>query len=101
LGQGFVAGVISAAVTLLIGFQKAFNFSEKADFYRIVHTEAKGLRDHLTYKVHSVEQLEATVDTLKVLRDQTAKKLPRGQSMEEVLSLDSTQQGGPKPRSRR
>ena len=41
-GQGFVAGVISAAVTLLIGFQKAFNLSEKADFYRIIHTEAKG-----------------------------------------------------------
>ena len=79
-GQGWTPGVISATVTLLIGLQKVFNFSEKADFYRIVHTEAKGLRDHLTYKVHSAEQLDATVDALKVLRDQTARKLPRGRA---------------------
>jgi hypothetical protein len=100
-GQGFIAGVISAAVTLLIGFQKAFNFSEKADFYRIVHTEAKALRDHLTYKVSSAEQLDAAVDALKVLRDQTARKLPRGRSMEEAMNMDSPQQDEPRPRSRR
>jgi hypothetical protein len=90
LGYGFVAGVIGAITTLFIGFQNAFNFAEKAGFYSVIHNEAKTLRDHLNYKVHSTAEFEAVVDALAALRIHLAQNLPKGQGMEEVKKLCAT-----------
>lgn len=90
LGYGVAAGLIGLAVTLFIGLQNAFNFSEKADFYRIVHVEAKVLRDQTVYKVRSQGDLERLVDTLTTLRRYAAQRIPKGRGIEVVKEIYSS-----------
>lgn len=87
LGYGIVAGFLGLAVTLFISLQNAFNFSEKAEFYRVIHNEAKILRDRLRYKVYCKEELEGIVDSFASLRRRAAEKLPRGKGIEVVKEI--------------
>lgn len=82
LNHGFLAGVLGIVITALIGLQNAFNFSERADFYHIIHNEAKALRDRLRYKVSTTQEFRTVVDELGILRNHAAKELPRGKGME-------------------
>jgi hypothetical protein len=95
LNYGFLAGVMGMMITALIGFQNAFNFSEKADFYHIIHNEAKALRDRLRYKVATAQEFGTVVDELGVLRNYAAKELPKGKGMETVREMYSGSQPQP------
>lgn len=53
------AGIISLIITLFISFQNAFNFAEKAEFYRVIHGEAKILRD--VYDTRFIHRLTLTL----------------------------------------
>lgn len=90
LGYGVAAGLIGLVITLFVGLQNAFNFSEKADFYRIVHVEAKVLRDNAAYKVRSQADLERLVDALSMLRKYAAQNIPKGRGIEVVKEIYSS-----------
>ncbi|MFN6561247.1 MAG: DUF4231 domain-containing protein [Nostoc sp. ChiSLP01] len=49
MDQGRLAAILGLVITLFIALQSAFNFEEKYYFYRILHVEAKSLRDRLQY----------------------------------------------------
>jgi pyruvate/2-oxoglutarate dehydrogenase complex dihydrolipoamide acyltransferase (E2) component len=84
LEYGIVAGIGGVAITTLIYLQNAFNFAERANFYLVIHEEAKVLRDRLRYKVSSAADLGAVVDALGDLRLRAAKSIPKGKGMEAV-----------------
>lgn len=82
LGHPQLAGVLGAAVTILIGFQSSFAFRERARFHLIIHNEAKVLRDRLQYAVKTNDQLEEVVYALGRLRSYEGKELPLGKALE-------------------
>src|SRR5215212_2463250 len=69
LGQGTMAGIVGVILTTLLSTQKAFNFSDKADFYRRIHMQTKELRDRLMYKVDSESEMQTLVDDFIALRN--------------------------------
>ncbi|MFN6566569.1 hypothetical protein [Dendronalium sp. ChiSLP03b] len=87
LGYGVASGIFGLIITLFISLQNAFNFAEKAEFYRVIHAEAKILRDRLRYKVHSSTDFDAIVDSLIILRRQAEKDIPKGKGMEVVKDI--------------
>jgi hypothetical protein len=82
-GQATIAGVIGAILTALLSLQKVFNLSEKANFYRGLHMQTKELRDKLTYKVSTEEDLQAIVDSFIAMRNDRILKNPRRRSLDE------------------
>jgi len=87
-----LAGVAGVVITVLIGFQNAYNFAERAEFYLLVHEEAKVLRDRVQYKVSTIEDFEKVVDALGQLRVHAAKNLPKGKGMEAAKEIYSSTQ---------
>lgn len=92
LGYAMLAGVAGVVITVLIGFQNAYNFAERAEFYLLVHEEAKVLRDRVQYKVSTIEDFEKVVDALGQLRVHAAKNLPKGKGMEAAKEIYSSTQ---------
>jgi hypothetical protein len=89
LGHGMVAGLLGLAVTLFISLQHAFNFSDKAEFYSVIHSRAKILRDRLRYKVHSRKEFEDVVDSFGVLRKHAAENVPKGKGIDVVKEINA------------
>ncbi|MCU8479312.1 hypothetical protein M2G46_23345, partial [Vibrio vulnificus] len=75
---------LGALLTIIISLQAAFNFSERADFYLNIHTEAKALRDNVKYKVKSQDDLFDSVDALGALRKKASVELPKGKGMKAI-----------------
>jgi ABC-type transport system involved in cytochrome bd biosynthesis fused ATPase/permease subunit len=90
IDQGFWAGVGGLVLTTLLSVQKVFNTSEKANFYRTMHMQTKSLRDRLTYKVSSEEDLQAIVDAFMSLREQRISSNPRRRDWEEAGSSNNS-----------
>jgi hypothetical protein len=90
LGYGVLAGIIGLCILACISFQKAFNYGEKAEFYRMIHTEAKILRDRLRYRVYTASDFEAVFDAFASLRKH-ADEIPAGKGMEVVEELYAKQ----------
>jgi hypothetical protein len=86
-GYGVASGIIGLIITLFISFQNAFNFAEKAEFYRVIHAEAKTLRDRLRYKVYSSTDFDALIDSFIILQRQAEKDIPKGKGMEVVKEI--------------
>jgi hypothetical protein len=87
LNQGIIAAILGVCIGFLIGLQNAFPLSEKAEFYRLVVTEAENLIFELKYEVESEQQFREVVNKFQGLRDHAAKSLPRGQGMEAVKDM--------------
>jgi hypothetical protein len=81
--QATIAGIIGAILTALLSLQKVFNLSEKASFYRGFHIQTKELRDKLTYKVSTEEELQAIVDSFIAMRNDRILKNPRRGNLDE------------------
>jgi hypothetical protein len=82
-GQATIAGIIGAILTALLSLQKVFNLSEKASFYRGFHIQTKELRDKLTYKVSTEEELQAIVDSFIAMRNERVFQNPRRGNLDE------------------
>jgi len=89
LGYGIIAGLLGLGVTLFVSLQNAFNFSDKADFYRVIHNESKILRDRLRYKVDSSEDFVALIDAFGMLRRHASEKIPKGKGIEVVKEIQA------------
>jgi hypothetical protein len=87
LGYGMIAGLLGLGVTLFVSLQNAFNLSDKADFYRVIHNEAKILRDRLRYRVHSEKDFDDVIESFGLLRRHAAEKLPKGKGIEVVKEI--------------
>ncbi|HDY8039504.1 TPA: hypothetical protein ACGUOS_004401 [Vibrio vulnificus] len=83
-GKSELSPFLSALLTIIISLQAAFNFSERADFYLNIHTEAKALRDNVKYKVKSQDDLFDSVDALGALRKKASVELPKGKGMKAI-----------------
>jgi hypothetical protein len=83
-GKSELSPYLGAFLTIIISLQTAFNFSERADFYLNIHTEAKALRDNVKYKIKSQEDLFDSVDTLGALRKKASIELPKGKGMKAI-----------------
>jgi hypothetical protein len=81
-GQATIAGIVGAILTLLLSFRKVFNFSEKASFCRGFHIQTKELRDKLTFKVSTEEELLAIVDSFIAMRNERILKNPMRGSLD-------------------
>jgi hypothetical protein len=86
---GVIAGVLGLFITLLLGFQNAFYFGEKAEFYRVVATEAENLRSALDYRVRTDADFQEILAAFLTLRKHTATNLPKGKGMEVVREIYS------------
>ena len=84
---GVLAGVLGLFVALFIALQNAFSISEKAEFQRLVFTEADNLHDLLTYRVRTQSQFDAVLDSFMTLKKHAATNLPRGKGMEVVKEM--------------
>jgi len=76
-----VAGVLGIAMTVLIGLNDAFNFSEKANFYAGIHAEGKALRDRLRYLVKSEQEFKDAFNEYQGLRLKSAQQAPKGKGI--------------------
>ncbi len=81
-GQGTIAGIIGAILTALLSLQKVFNLNEKASFYRGFHMQTKELRDKLTYKVSTEEELQVIVDSFIALRNDRILRNPKRRDLD-------------------
>jgi hypothetical protein len=77
-GHGLEAGIMASVIGAIVALQKHFRWAQRSDLYRLLHVEAKNLRDRLNFKVRTVAEFEAIVDALAALRRHAASKLPEG-----------------------
>jgi hypothetical protein len=89
---GVIAGVLGLFITLFLALQNAFYFGEKAEFYRVVATEAENLRSALAFRVRDGEEFQTIVEAFLTLRKNTATNLPKGKGMEVVREIYSAGQ---------
>jgi hypothetical protein len=85
--KGKLAGILGLLLTLFIALQNAFYFNEKAEFYRLVATEADNLRYLLKFKVQTQSELHSVLDAFMTLKKYAATNLPRGKGMEVVKEM--------------
>ncbi len=78
-----LAGVLGAISASVLTVQKFFNFDEKAQFYRRVNMQTKALRDRVTYKVASVEELQEIVDAFIEIRNDRISSNPKRRRLED------------------
>lgn len=81
-GKAEMAGVVGAILTALLSLQKIFNLDEKASFYRGFHMKTKDLRDRITYKVGTEEELQIVVDSFMELRSDRISSSPRRKGLD-------------------
>lgn len=86
-GYGKLAGILGLFITLLIALQNAFYFGEKAEFQRLVATEAENLISMLKFKVKTESDFETVLEAFLTLKKHTAANLPRGKGMEVVRDM--------------
>ncbi len=86
-GAGELAALLGAFVAMLIGFDRAFAYGEKADFYRILLADGENLLTALRLDVHADMDFEEVVRRFLVLRKYAAEKLPRGTRMKAVRNM--------------
>ncbi|GKQ99781.1 hypothetical protein [Aeromonas hydrophila] len=84
LGLEKYSPYIGIVLTVTISMQTAFNFSERADFYLNIHTQAKSLRDRIKFNVKTEKELENVVDILSQLRMKASSEIPKGKGMKVV-----------------
>ena len=78
-----LAGILGAISASVLTIQKVFNFGEKAQFYRRIHMQTKELRDRVTYKVTSVEELQEVVDTFIEIRNNRISNNPKRRKLKQ------------------
>ena len=81
-GKAEMAGVVGAILTALLSLQKIFNLDEKASFYRGFHMKTKDLRDRITYKVGTEEELQIVVDSFMELCSDRISSNPRRKGLD-------------------
>ncbi len=86
-GPGWLAGALGLIVTLFIALQNAFFFSEKAEFQRVVFTEAENLLSLLKFRVRSPAQFDSVIDAFMTLKKSGATGLPHGKGMQVVKEM--------------
>jgi hypothetical protein len=89
LEQSKVAGVLGLLTTLFIALSDAFNFSEKADFYLLIHSSAKSIRDRLKYMINSDADFSSAFDDFQSLRLRAANEVPKGKGIGVAKQLTS------------
>jgi hypothetical protein len=85
--NGKAAGILGLSITLLIALQSAFNFGEKAQFYRIAFTESENLLTKLDFKVHTRAEFLDVLDEFITLKKYAVTNLPTGRGMEVVKEI--------------
>ena len=86
-GAGELAALLGAFIAVLIGFDQAFAYGEKANFYRIIVADGENLLTDLRLGVDTEEGFKKAMQKFLVLRKYGAEKLPRGKGMETVRSM--------------
>jgi hypothetical protein len=87
LGYPTAAGILGLMVALCIGLQNAYAFGEKAEYQRIVATEAENLLSRLQIEVKGESDFEKLFSEFLVLRTSAAKNIPRGKTIEAVREM--------------
>ncbi|MEM7773945.1 MAG: hypothetical protein AAF327_26020 [Cyanobacteria bacterium P01_A01_bin.37] len=72
-----LAGILGAISASVLTIQEVFSFNEKANYYRRLNMQTKELRDKLTYKVSSEDELQDIVDSFIGLRNDRIISNPR------------------------
>jgi hypothetical protein len=89
LGYAKLAGVMGLLVALCISLQTAFALGERAQFQRIIYTEAENLITRLNIRAHDADGLSKVSEELELLRKSAAENIPRGEGMGAVQKLTS------------
>ncbi|MCH8090353.1 MAG: hypothetical protein IH955_10115 [Chloroflexi bacterium] len=81
-------GGVSAAGGLLLAFarglESAFKFQERADFYRVLRSEAANLIAATRYVVKTDNEFRSMVRKYQSLNFRTATAVPKGQGMQAI-----------------
>jgi len=84
---GKLAGIFGIGVTFVIAIQNAYTPGEKAEFYRVVATEAENLKSTMTYGLDTDQGFQRAARKLQLLRMNAATRLPRGGGMDVVSRM--------------
>jgi hypothetical protein len=86
LDQARTAAFFGIGVSFLIALHNAFPLGEKAEFYRILISEARNIKLELS-TVTKFDNYQRLITRFKRLNENAARRLPRGQGMEAVRKL--------------
>lgn len=79
--------IISIGNAVLLAAHRMGAFREIAEFQRLAATEAENLVTQLDYGVTNDDEFKSIVHRLQVLRDHTARNLPRGEGIQAAIDL--------------